>query len=218
MGSYTFHKDRAMEMLVTKVSAGVEATADEIAAMAKDLAPVRKQGRRKKRTTEVGGTREKHQFSAGRNRKVAVTGGQFWEAFDRLPTQLKTYRAADGSTKQITRAQFRKMRMTTSSQRRKVVTPEEFDTRAGNAASGTTRGITRGSSVTEPEGHLRDRINVGDTQSVDGKITVSVISPARYSRYVEFPTHRTAAQPFLLPAFKAARSRLKANIKAAKGG
>lgn len=218
MGKATFDISLAMTRINAKVRNGLDATAEEIEDMARQLAPVRKKGRRKKRTTAVGGVREKHEFRVGRNRSIAVTGGQFWEAFSRLPASMRTYTDKSGKTQTITRAQFRKMRVTHDTSR-KILTPQAYDEyRARSGVTGKSRSIVRGSEKTDPKGHLRDRITRSRVLVDGGKFTVQVISPAEYSRYVEFPTHRTAAQPYLLPALKAARGRLKANIKAAKGG
>lgn len=49
----------------------------------------------------------------------------------------------------------------------------------------------------------------------DGKmVTGNVTSNAPYSRFVEFPTRRTRAQPFLRPALKAQQTRLQADLAA----
>jgi len=213
MGKYTFDISSAYDRLIGVVGEGLDTTADEIVAMAKDLAPVRKKGRRKKRTTLIGGVRTKHSFPVGRNRTIAVTGGQMWNAFSSLPA----YTRKDGTKDVVTRSEFRKMRTFDRGEARKrVVSPEEYDKRASKAATGKPRGISRGS---EQGGTLKRGIERDEQVSRNGtKLSVEIRSTAPYSRWVEFPTHRTAAQPFLLPAFKAARSRLKANIKAVKGG
>lgn len=214
MGKYTFNVAEAYDRIVSIVGTGIDSTIDEILDMAVQLAPVRKKGRRKKRTSAVGGVRAKHNFPVGRSRTIAVTGGQFYEAFSRL----KPYTNKNGTTENITRAEFRKMRMFDRERNPKVVTPEEHAARSAKSSSGKVRGIVAGSEKTDPAGHLRDRIERTNVRIENGILMASVISKAPYSRYVEFPTRRTAAQPFLLPAFKAARSRFKANIKSAGGG
>jgi hypothetical protein len=215
MGKYTFDHALAMELIKIPVRIGIGNTLLEIGQMAQELAPIRKQGRRKKRTTPIGGVRAKHDFPVGRSRTISVTGGQMWKAFSKLPA----YTHKDGSKEIITRAQFRQMRTFDRSRNKPVVETWEFDEHASKLPSGKPRKFTRAS---EKGGGLRDGIEVytpRDTSSEDGGVIRGYVkSTAKYSRYVEFPTRRTAAQPFLLPAFKAARSRLKANIKAAKGG
>jgi hypothetical protein len=207
VGTYTFNVEAAYERIVAIVGTGLSDTADEILVMAKDLAPVRKQGRRKKRTTTIGGVRAKHEFPVGRSRSVSVTGGQMYAAYKKLSANKGT----------LTRAEFRQAKMfDRGAARKQVVSPEDYDERAANASSGKPRGIARGSELggTLKRGIERDK----QVERVGTKLSVEIRSTAKYSRWVEFPTRRTAAQPFLLPAFKAARPRLKANIKAAKGG
>lgn len=63
-------------------------------------------------------------------------------------------------------------------------------------------------------GRLRRDIEARGTTYRGGYISGGVDSLAPYSRYVEFMTKRTRAQPFMRPAFKANRNLLKANLKA----
>jgi hypothetical protein len=74
--------------------------------------------------------------------------------------------------------------------------------------------ILLGGGQAQYGGYLRKHIHVVEDYE---NHRVSVRSEAPYSRYVEFPTSRTAAQPYLLPAFKAARGRLAGNIRRSKG-
>lgn len=211
MGAYKLDIAKAMDIITQACKGGINDTLQEIGDMAIQLAPIRKKGRRKKRTTAVGGVRAKHEFPVGRNRTISVTGGQMWQAFSKLPA----YTRKDGSKEAITRAQFRQMRTFDRSQNRPVVEAEQFDQHARKLAYGKPRKFARAS---DKGGGLRDGIKIVFAE-VDGNIiSGSIKSTAKYSRFVEFPTRRTAAQPFLLPAFKAARPRLKANIKAARGG
>jgi hypothetical protein len=78
--------------------------------------------------------------------------------------------------------------------------------------------IAQGGGQYRYGGFLKKHIVV-DTPTGEGdlRIVFTVRSKAPYSRYVEFPTSRTAAQPYLLPAFKAARNKLAANIKRIQG-
>lgn len=61
----------------------------------------------------------------------------------------------------------------------------------------------------------------GAVQSANGQ-SVTVTAGIRYAKYVEFPTIRTAAQPFLLPALHGQRQRLPelfaANLRKTFGG
>jgi hypothetical protein len=66
-------------------------------------------------------------------------------------------------------------------------------------------------------GFLKKSIVV-DNSDADGDQPVSrVRSMAPYSRYVEFPTSRTAAQPYLLPAFKGLKGRYATYFRKRRG-
>lgn len=62
-------------------------------------------------------------------------------------------------------------------------------------------------------GRLRRDIEARDVEFSGGKAQGGVDSLAPYSRYVEFPTSRTKAQPFLRPALKANRRLLRQKLK-----
>lgn len=204
MGEYTFNLERASAQINAKVDAGISRTLDEIYEMARELAPVRKKSRRKPKTKVIGSAKTGHSLTIHRQ-TVTVTSSEMYRA----------YKLSGGK---VSQRQFSQLKVVDRSRNKQTVTPEEYDARSSRAATGKTRGIARGSVETSPHGHLRDRIEIREPEEQDGVWKGSVVSMAEYSRYVEFPTSRTAAQPYLLPAFKAARSRLKANIKASKGG
>jgi hypothetical protein len=63
-------------------------------------------------------------------------------------------------------------------------------------------------------GYLRDHIE-SDVEIAEGRVVGHLISRASYSKYVEFPTSRTAAQPFLLPAWKTAQKKLIVRLQKA---
>ena len=65
----------------------------------------------------------------------------------------------------------------------------------------------------EVGGYLKKNIVVGEVEAESGRTKVSVLSKAPYSRYVEFPTRRTRAQPFMMPAIKGAKRSLKRAMK-----
>lgn len=69
-------------------------------------------------------------------------------------------------------------------------------------------------------GYLRKHIELETVQSDPGSKVVHyrVISRAAYSRFVEFPTSRTAAQPFLLPSLKAQREKYPQRMRRAVAG
>lgn len=63
------------------------------------------------------------------------------------------------------------------------------------SGSGSNRSATLG-------GRLRGEIETVPATRRGGIITGWVISPTEYARYVEFPTSRTAAQPYMRPTLK----------------
>lgn len=66
-------------------------------------------------------------------------------------------------------------------------------------------------------GYLKKHIVLIQPSGMGSRIVITVRSEAPYSRYVEFPTSRTAAQPFLLPALKGARGKYAGNIRKVRG-
>jgi HK97 gp10 family phage protein len=74
-------------------------------------------------------------------------------------------------------------------------------------------GFVGGKRTFEVGGYLRKNIVVGEVEAEGGRTKVSVVSKAPYSRYVEFPTRRTKAQPFMMPAIKQAKRGLKRAMK-----
>jgi HK97 gp10 family phage protein len=66
-------------------------------------------------------------------------------------------------------------------------------------------------------GHLRDRIYASPATIEGRTITARVISPASYSKFLEFGTRNTPAHPFLRPAAHEGREALKADVAASVG-
>jgi HK97 gp10 family phage protein len=202
MGEFKFDLEGVMERINSQAEAGVEKTLDDIADMARSLAPVRKDTRRKTKSTTLGGYRTKHTTVVG-GKKVTITGSELATAYARTLGRKMT---------PAERAQFATAKIASSRNPRAVSATELLKKK-------TKGGFHRKFSLASKKGGgLRDGVESLGVSNDDGVILGTVISKAPYSKYVEFPTRRTAAQPFLLPAFKVARSRLKANIKAAKGG
>jgi hypothetical protein len=112
-----------------------------------------------------------------------------------------------------------------TSQARYDIRTSTTGTRGGNPSlkHGPNRGINlprnRGRGVIplgggryQYGGFLRKNIEAIEATQQGAVLSGKVVSKAPYSRYVEFPTSRTKAQPFLLPALKRARSRFAGNI------
>lgn len=193
-------RSKIMELINRKVETGINTTLDDIYSIAYELAPVGKRGVRKKTSVPIGNAKTEHRARVNR-KEYTVTAGELFSAFQR-------------SGGGVSRAEFRTLRIT-APQRKRVVPAEDFDD-PSVAGRKTNRGLIRGRSENNRP-HMRDTIEIVPAVVEGHTITGGVRVTARYARYVEFPTRHTAAQPFLLPAFKAARKRLKANIKAAKG-
>ncbi len=214
MGKFTFDRQKAESYIRAKAANGVNATAEEVFNLAVELAPTRKRGRRKPHASVVGTARTQHFARVRRQKPISYNSSELFRAFERIGGSQ-----GEGG---INRAEFRTLKI--AAPKRRAIDSEKFDIRSGKAdASGTvqrknksgkTRGVTRGD---EAGGFLKDNIRLIEATIEGNVVTATVRSEAPYSRYVEFPTRRTAAQPFLLPAFKVGRSRLKTNIKAAKG-
>lgn len=63
-------------------------------------------------------------------------------------------------------------------------------------------------------GRLRDEIYASvDSVAQAGVFTGQLVSPTEYAQYVEFPTSRTAAQPYMRPARDAMAARLPVEIE-----
>lgn len=95
-----------------------------------------------------------------------------------------------------------------------------FEVRSGRAIH--TSVTAAGHKRIEIGGALKASIgNEGAVQTANG-VTNRVTAGIRYAKYVEFPTIRTAAQPFLLPALHDHRQKLvsvvAAEVKKALGG
>lgn len=61
-------------------------------------------------------------------------------------------------------------------------------------------------------GRLRDEIRFRSLETRGGRIRYRLESPTPYAEYVEFPTSRTAAQPYMRPAREAMKKVLRRNI------
>lgn len=76
------------------------------------------------------------------------------------------------------------------------------------------KGRVRKVSRTTLGGRLRSEIRTRLVSLADatGKAELRLESPTEYAGYVEFPTSRTAAQPYMRPAREAMKLRLRSNV------
>ena len=92
------------------------------------------------------------------------------------------------------------------------------------ARSGSSIHMAEGSGGTHVQvgGALKASIESGGATQTGSGQSVTVTAAIRYAKFVEFPTVRTAAQPFLLPALHDQRSKLKdlfaTNLRKTFGG
>ena len=63
-------------------------------------------------------------------------------------------------------------------------------------------GRMRESNTATLGGRLRGEIRAVKGATTKGKIRYDIVSPTPYARFVEFPTSRTAAQPYMRPTLK----------------
>lgn len=84
---------------------------------------------------------------------------------------------------------------------------------SGRDTGGGRRAVISG----EFGGRLKREIFADDVRRgrERGKFHVDVVSPTPYARYVEFPTSRTAAQPYMRPALDAAKRSLPKTMRRA---
>lgn len=206
----TFDRAKVAAYMSQKVINGVDDTTIRIAALAKSLAPVRKQKR----------------YSRSRNRRTPPTVG-FYKGTSRVDDdtvltsiaeklQIDTDRlieimdvSSGGQTNKARMARYRnigrvaaaasklgmKARLT-NPQGVKSEVKAEVRLLHGVAFDADTGRFVKG-------GSLRRSIRPVPAKRQGKRIVGRVKVDAPYARWVEFPTHRTKAQPYLMPAFKA---------------
>ena len=82
-----------------------------------------------------------------------------------------------------------------------------YEVRSGRAIH--EEGVGTGTrSRVQVGGALKASIGNTGVRETGSGVVVNVVAAIRYAKYVEFPTIRTAAQPFLLPALKGQQARL----------
>ena len=78
-----------------------------------------------------------------------------------------------------------------------------------------SRGRIRTAARTTLGGRLRSEIRTRLISLAEGGSGIAEIrleSPNDYAKYVEFPTSRTAAQPYMRPAREAMKQRFRGNV------
>lgn len=151
-----------------------------------------------KAQSNTRGTLGPNHLSWRRNRRSRITGRDLREI---TPGRTIGGRATRGGT--FNRGRLRRQGITL----------------LGRASREAARGVgvIRSGGRRQYGGYLKKHIVIIQPADAGNRMVFTVRSEAPYSRYVEFPTSRTAAQPFMLPALKGVRNRLASNIRRVRG-
>jgi HK97 gp10 family phage protein len=191
----TFNRAAAYRIIEEQVQEGIEITTARIQGMARSLAPVRK-------TTRTGGGRQRTASSVGFFREdkrinnisalseigssMGITPKRVAQLINRGDTvKVREIMAAKGLEVRLTGKAKSTYQV---GQELKRLAGVRVDVNSGRAVVGGT---------------LRKSIKAHKVYKHGHKLGARVIASAPYARYVEFPTSRTKAQPFMMPAFKA---------------
>lgn len=90
-----------------------------------------------------------------------------------------------------------------------------YEIRSGRAVHRET--LSSGHTRVQAGGALKASIGSEGVSETPNGLEVKVTAAIRYAKYVEFPTIRTAAQPFLRPALHAAREAIPRRLASAIG-
>jgi len=194
---------------------------------ARARAPVRKTtpGRRRGRLSAFSPEGRNQTYSFGR---VTLSGEEITRAAQRLGVPLflsmsSRRKAGKGPLLIRERRPGRRIKRENTLVRRKVFkqlrqySDSKYKESIRRIAGGTGRVTKAGRDEEDVRpGRLRRSIYSERSGGSSMQIIYTIRAGAPYARYVEFPTSRTAAQPFLLPALKNARSRLKPWLKGRK--
>jgi HK97 gp10 family phage protein len=207
----------------------MDITLNRIKGLAKSLAPVRKTkprgGRNRADPAEVRFYRRTTRERVGTNQalaeigqQVGATAEQAADAINMGDTRKFTNTRLAGELGQLPLKTAKKGNPDTVRRARLVKAladaglvaklarrgPVHADTKADVARLHGVRIEFEGNVATAVVGGtLRRSIKVVNPRRTGNVIRGSVRVTAPYAKYVEFPTHRTKAQPFLLPAYKA---------------
>lgn len=225
MGTYDFDAEGLYRRVYEAVDTRLEAMGGEIVRDAKNRCPVRK---------EKGDRRRGHRVvflpgQAYRFGNATLTAREIAVAADRLGINLgKSARARQ-------RAGKGELELVTRRPRRRIPVREKLNIRYSDPAkkvrkiniryltnkeqSKYDRQVNAITSFEKTGGALRASIQVYRSSGNGTRITYTISAgdddQVDYARYVEFPTSRTAAQPFMLPALKSMQGRFQRRIAGA---
>lgn len=231
-GKLIFDSGKAMAIITERIKRGARNTAEDVLDEAIALAPSRK-NRKARGHTEALGLTKKYRIGGpgGRGKKAQqIQGAEIYKAAKRIgitAAQLRggrirtTGRSIQGAASSRTAGELRRgtaQIQAASAAKKLPVGSKEFQTHVERVRLNyRTRNAGRGATIRESGriafgGFLKKHIHLVD-MSTEDVIRFSIRSEAPYSRYVEFPTRRTAAQPFMLPALKRARGSYRDQLK-----
>lgn len=224
MGRVVFNHALAYRVIANRVDTGIEVTAGRIQGLAKSLAPVRKT-RPGQRSTNRSNPMKVRFYRRTDGRRVETP-----DALTQIGAQFKKPATAAQVADVINRGggdayspRIMKVRgaMAKAGLTARLATRQRVSYSAKRDVA-RLQGVVIDTDTGEAflGGTLRKSIHATDVQRRGKKIVASVRAEAPYAKYVEFPTSRTKAQPFLLPAFKTfgTRERLAGEIRKVGGG
>jgi len=235
--AYTLNRSAAVDLVARRVDLGMDITLNRIKGLAKSLAPVRKTkprgGRNRADPAEVRFYRRTTRERVGTNQALAEIGQQVGATAEQAADAINM-----GDTRKFTDTKratgkknpdtVRRARLVKALADAGLVAklarrgPVHADTKADVARLHGVRIEFEGNVATAVVGGtLRRSIKVVNPRRTGNVIRGSVRVTAPYAKYVEFPTHRTKAQPFLLPAYKAYAgdaTKLAKEIRRQQGG
>jgi HK97 gp10 family phage protein len=194
-----FSADAVWNRIAPRIVAGVNATAEEAATIARQKAPVRKA------------------FKGGVGHASVQTGveAQADAALRRSlglgPGPVRVQRTAASPVHSI----MKYRELATSGQLRagapELTSRGRYELKVGRANFSGPGGTTLG-------GRLRGEIHVVPAEGRGPRWVARVVSPTRYAKYVEFGTRHNRAQPYLRPALSQVRESFRSRMRAAAGG
>lgn len=192
----TFSAEAVWKRIAPRIVAGVNATAEQAADIARTKAPVRKvfKGRVGRATMQSGAE--------------AIAEAQLRRDTGLGPGPVRTQRGAASPVHSI----MKYRELSTSGQLR-AGAPET--TSRGRYELRTGRANFTGPGGTTVGGRLRGEIHVVPAEGRGPRWTAKVVSPTKYAKYVEFGTRHSRAQPFMRPALSQVREGFRGRMRSA---
>lgn len=191
----TFSASRVWSQIAPKIEKGLNASAREAAAIARQKAPVRKVFKGSTGHASLQ-TRTEVQAEATQRRTAGVGPGP-------VRTQRTSASRVHGVMRLRTIGADGQLVMNTA-----LTARGRWELKSGRAHfTGSSGRVTLG-------GRLRGEIHVDPAEG--GPMWVAkVVSPTPYAKYVEFGTRRSRAQPYLRPALSQVRESFRARMRSA---